>query len=145
MEKQEVAVVKPSDAIATLAKKIESIKLITETQYKTNGKIQTTSGSLDIKTVTNEEELVKAYSSVSARINALDKAYEELGYTSYPAAKIDGGTLEEWKHDIQLRLEIIRQKNTLDNLEGLKKEWEGLMDKEDRKELLLKKMNEVLK
>jgi hypothetical protein len=39
-----------------------------------------------------------------------------------------------------LRIQIIEQKDKLDELNELKKEWEELLDKEDRKAILMKKM-----
>lgn len=126
--------------LTALNQKISRMKHIADSVYKTNGKVRTASGEMDIKTQTNPTELVKAFSGILVRAKSMEDAYEALGITNYPVVKIDGGTVEEWKSDIQLRIEIIEQKDQLDELNALKKEAEELMDKEDRKALLLKKM-----
>jgi hypothetical protein len=81
-----------------------------------------------------------AFASVQSRIKAIESAYSELGRDEYPVVKIEGGTEEEWKQDCMLRIQIIEQKDKLDELNELKKEWEELLDKEDRKAILMKKM-----
>lgn len=131
------------EAIEVLNKKIADLKHIQDSVYVTSGKIKMSSGELDIKSETSVDVLVTAFSSVQARAEAKEKAYETLGINTYPQVKIDGSTVEEWKKDITLRIQIIEHKETLDKLQGIKKEWEELMDKEDRKALLLKKMQNI--
>ena len=136
-----VAETSVGDAIQVLNDKIASLKHITESVYCTSGKVVMSSGStLDIKTETNKENLIKAYASIKARVSDIEGAYEDLGIVKYPLVKIDGGSIAEWKKDITLRLAVIDHKDEVDNLTSMKKEWEELMDKEDRKALLLKKM-----
>lgn len=144
-DKKETAIVLRPDSsvpefLTSLNQKISRMKHIADSVYKTNGKVRTASGEMDIKTQTSPAELVKAFSGILVRAQSMEQAYEVLGITNYPVVKIDGGTVEEWKSDIQLRIEIIEQKDQLDELNALKKEAEELMDKEDRKALLLKKM-----
>lgn len=128
------------DAINKINQRIAALKHIQDSVYKTSGKITMSGGQKDIKTETSVLALVTAFSSVQARMEALEKAYKALGISSYPVVKIDGSTVDEWKDDINLRIQIIEQKETLDELNTYKKEWEELMDKEDRKILLLEKM-----
>ena len=129
------------DALQAINDRIAAMKHIQECVYLTSGKITTGSGGQkDIKEEKNVTELVKAFSGILFRAKAIEEAYDELGINSYPAVKVDGGTVEEWKKDILLRIEIINQKDTLDELNSLKKEWEDLMDKEDKKAMLVKKM-----
>lgn len=132
------------DAIQAINEKIKALVHIQDSVYLTSGKVKTATGERDIKTETNVTELVKAFSSLQMRAESLEKAYDALGMTSYPVVKVDGYTLEDWKKDILLRKQIIEQKDTLDELNAFKKEWEELMDKEDRKAILAKKMEKFL-
>jgi DNA polymerase III epsilon subunit-like protein len=75
-----------------------------------------------------------------AAAKAIQNAYNEFGITTHPIVKVEGFTEEEWKQDCLLRIQIIEQKDKLDELNEMKKEWEELLDKEDRKAMLLKKM-----
>ena len=130
------------DALQAINEKIAALKHIQESVYVTSKKISTSSGQKDIETETSVTELVKAYSGVLFRAKAIDEAYADLfpEMTTRPVTKVDGSTVEDWKKDILLRIAIIEQKETLDELTGLKKEWESLMDKEDKKAMLIKKM-----
>lgn len=128
------------DVLKAIDKKMQSLKHIAESVYSTPKKISTANGSVDISEVKDVNEVVKLLSSVNARIKAQEEAYELLGIASYPTVKVDGGTRDEWVKDAQLRIDIINQKDTLDELNSLKSEWSQLMDKEDRKAVLLEKM-----
>jgi hypothetical protein len=130
------------DALEAINKKIAALKHIQESVYVTSKKISTSSGQKDIENETSVTELVKAYSGILFRAKAIDEAYVDLfpEMTTRAVTKVDGSTVEDWKKDILLRIAIIEQKETLDELTGLKKEWEGLMDKEDKKAMLIKKM-----
>ena len=139
-----VAVVTPSvpSALELIDKEIKSLKHITDSTYVTSGKVNGANGQIDIKTETKQDVLVKAFASISARAEDIEKAYDALGITEYPVVKIDGSTVAEWKKDIMLRLAVIQHKDRLDELNALKAQWQELMDKDDRKALLLKKMQE---
>ena len=139
-----VAVVVPSvpSALEVIDREIKSLKHITDSTYVTSGKINGANGQVDIKSETKQEVLVKAFASISARAADMENAYAELGISEYPVVKIDGSTVNEWKKDITLRLAVIQHKDRLDELNALKAQWQELMDKDDRKALLLKKMQE---
>lgn len=128
------------NAIEMIDQKIAALKHIQDSVYKTPGKIKLASGEMDIKTQTNKDELIRGFASVMARIQQIEAAYAKVGITSYAVVKVDGGTLDEWISDIKLRGEIIDHKETLETLNGLKKEWMELLDKEDRKAILAEKM-----
>lgn len=137
-----LAVANPSvsDAIQVINDQLKQMKHVTDSTYVSPCKISTVNGMIDIKTETSVEKLMTAYATVKMRVEAIENAYTEFGIDSYSVIKIDGGTLTEWKKDINLRLQVIQYKDKVDELTAIKKEWEELMDKEDRKALLLKKM-----
>lgn len=132
------------EALKKIDLKINEMKHIQDSVYTTNGQITMgTGGKKDIKSETSVDELVKAYASVKARAEYLEQAYTDLDFKRYPVVKVDGFELKDWKRDILLRISIIEQKDTLDELKSLKKEWEELMDKEDRKKILMEKMSKI--
>lgn len=138
-KKAELAIVSVPTGIEAVNKKIAQLKEITESVYKTPGRV--TSFSNNIKDETNISELIKMFSSVSGRAKAYDAASEELGLKTVPVFKVDGGTVAEFAHDIKLRIAIIQNKETLDELNAIKKEYTELMDKEDRMALLAKRLS----
>lgn len=142
-KKQEVAIIAPAtvlDGIDLIDQRIAQLKTIQDTPYKTSKKLKSVNGEVDITTETSVDVLITGFSTVLAKAAAKEKAYQELGYTTMPVVKIDGSTISDWKEDIKLRIAIIEQKETLDELNEIKKSYTELMDKEDRKKELDKKL-----
>ncbi len=129
------------DMLVTLKKRIESIKRITDTPYKTTGNLE---GFGDIKAEQKIENLIRAFSSVRGRADAYAKASEELGLGTVPEFSISGGNVEDWKQDIKLRIAIVEQDTTLKKLEEVQKEMSELLDKEDRKAIVADKLAALL-
>lgn len=132
------------DVIQAIQTKIVNLKHIQESVYVTSKKINGAGGQLDVEHETDPTKLVVGLSSVLARAAAIDQAYAALGFDedgqTRPTTKVDGSSVADWIKDVKLRLEIISQKDTLDELNSLQQEWTELMDKDDRKAMLLKKM-----
>lgn len=134
---------KPHEAIEKLNERIAGLKHIQDSVYVTSGKITMATGQKDIKEETDIDKLVTALSSVVARAEQKEKAYELIGITSFPVVKVDGSTVEEWIKDVKLRIDIINQKETFDKLVAMKKRWEELMTNEDKKALLIAEMENL--
>lgn len=128
------------DALAILDAKIASMKHIQESVFRSPKKISVGGGTIDLETEKSVDNVVKGFAQVMLKASIIEKAYDELGITSRHTPKVDGATVEDWKADCLLRIQIIEQKDTLDELNKLKAEWTELMDKEDRKAMLVKKM-----
>lgn len=127
--------------LETLRSKIESIKKVTDNPYKTNGDVE---NFANIKTETKIETLVKCFSVIKGASEYYEKASQELGLKTVPEFNINGGTLEDWKSDIKLRISIIEQDSTLKAFQELEKEMSELLDKEDRKSLVIQKLDRLL-
>jgi len=124
------------DIIAALDAKLATLEGITTTKYKTNGNV---AGFGDVKTETDISKLIKMYSSISGREKAYNAAAETLGLKAYPAFT-EGGSAEDWFHDINLRIQIIQHKDTVDTLNRYKKEMAKFMSEADQKAQLIAEM-----
>lgn len=134
-----VAVVSVMDGIEVLNSKIDALKHIQESVYKTGGKLAGFNNN--IKDEMSIMELIKMGSSVKAREeHYTEYANKMLKLRTFPVFKLDGYTLEEYTSDITLRIAILENKERLDALNELKKEYTELMDKEDRKAILAAKL-----
>lgn len=122
------------DAIET---KIKSFKGIETSKFKTTMNL---AGFGDLSKETKIDNLVKAFSSVSGRANAYAKSAEDLGVESYPEFVVDGGSVEDWKNDIKLRIAIITHKDELDKLKALQSEARTFLSQEDQKSIFLAKL-----
>lgn len=126
--------------------KLAAVQEITDTPFKTSGRVTFPGGAVvDLKSgnETNVDKLAEAYSSVAARLDALDNAYDELGFTTRKVAKIDGGTKEDWKHDFKLRISIIENQATLNKLTKIKDGLTSLMDNSQKAALLMEELNNI--
>jgi len=130
-KKEETGMVKVTtalDGIDLINAQIEALKFIRTTKFKTSGKYE----GRDIRAITDVSELIDIHSSIRARIEAYDTSAKELGLKKYKSKTFDNGTLEDWTEDIKLQLQVVEFDATLKELEGFKKEYEELMDKNDR-------------
>jgi len=132
------------EGIELVNKQIEKLKHISDSVYKTNGKVP--GFTKNIQDETNISELIKMYSSVAGREVAYNNAALELLGTeaTYPVFKLEGATSADYKTDIRLRIDIINHKTRLDELTAIKKEYTELMDKQDRMKLLAKKLESIV-
>jgi len=127
--------------ISKLDQEIAKLKVISESVYKTAGKLETFG---DIKVETKVENLVRAYSSISGKKEAYDRAARELGVKQCLEFSINGGTLAEWKQDIMLRIDIITHQDKLDKLKSYKDKMSKFLSEEDQKAILMQEMTEFL-
>jgi hypothetical protein len=143
-KKAEVAVLSGAsvpEIITKLESKIKELDHITDSKYKTSGKLD---GFGNVKEETSIGNLIKAFSSVSARAKAYAEAAEALSIETFPVFELNGGTVEDWKTDIQLRIAIIQHKETLDKLQSYRDKMKEFLSKEDQKALLLEEMASFL-
>ena len=127
--------------IQVLDAKLNSMKHITESKYRTSG---TLDGIGDIKKETKIENLIRAYASIIAREEVYNKAAIELGITTYPTFEANGSSSEDWKRDIKLRIDIINQKETADKLTEYKDKMSKFLSAEDQKNMLMTEMASFL-
>jgi len=140
-EKTEVALIDAGvpQVLQLLNDKIASLKHIEETVYKTTGNLE---GFGDLTKETKLENLIRAYSSVFLREKHYNEAAADLGLKRYPAFSISGGNTKQWKHDIELRINIITHKESLDKLNGYKEKMSKFMSEAEQKAILIQEMTE---
>jgi len=130
------------EVLAAIKAKIESLKHIHDTPWKTSGVVPGFSRSL--KEETDKSVILKMLSVILAKEHWYDKAAELAGITSYAPFNEGGGTAADWIADVKLRGQIIEHKETLDKL----KEAEGIMSKflseADQREMAMKQVQALL-
>ncbi len=130
------------DVLKALNDKINSLKHIEESKYKTAGILEQFG---NIKDEMKIENLIRAYSSIIGREKLYNEAAAQLGRGKcYPAFVVSGGTAEDWKNDIQLRINILEHKETLDKLNTYKEKMSKFLSEADQKEILMREMAEFL-
>ncbi len=130
--------------LSTLDEELSSLKKITDKPYITTGNTILGNTSIDIKTETKIDNLVKVFSSISGRASAYQKAMDELGIDQAPEFNVEGGTLAQWKEDIQKRLSVIKYEDRKNTLQGFKDKMSKFLSEEDQKKVLLEEMRSYL-
>ena len=123
--------------------KLSEIQKVTDSVYKTPGRVDTNGISLDVKTETKVENLVAAYAGIKSKATAIEGAYADLGITTHKVVKVNDGTVDEWKSDIMLRMNIINNQDKLNELNKIKDGLTELMGKEEKAALLMQKLENL--
>jgi hypothetical protein len=125
----------------TIKEKLNSLKAITDTPYKTSGNL---TGIGDIKTLKDIGSLIKSYASVKAKENAYNAAADDLGIKNYPLFSLDGGTAAQWKHDIDLRIQIITVEDKKNKYQKAYDTMQKFLSEEEQKAIVMKEMASLL-
>lgn len=123
--------------VSMLEQKLTEIKKITDSPYKTSGQFSANGITLDLKSETKIERLVEAFAAAKSRSKAVTDAQIELGVKTMSEYRVGGFPLDDWKHDIKLRIAIIEQEETTKKLSSYKEKFAALMTQEDQKALLI--------
>lgn len=141
-----VALLKPdtdmNSVMELVNEKLASLKRIEESVYKTSGVID--GFPTNIKNEMKIENLIRMWSSVKMRQAGYEAAAKDLKLDEYPAFTIDGSLPADIKSDIELKIDIINHKETLDKLNEFKKRAEQLMSEADKKAMLFADMKSFL-
>jgi len=127
--------------LSKLEKELENLKHISETNYRTSGIVDNT----DIKTLTKESDLIAIFGGIITREKVYNEAAKELGRTTYPIFQIGGCNTLDWKHDIDLRIQIITHEERKSNLEKAYDKMKRFLSEEDQKAIAMKEIAELLK
>ena len=129
-------------AIIILEEEIKALGDLTEREFKTTGvHITNVPESLNIKDETSKERLTSIFSVILAKSEAYWAAQTELGL-EVKQFKHGGFTLEEWKHDILLRVaQIDHHQNYKDKVEE-RDTLKTFISEEEKKADALKKFFE---
>jgi hypothetical protein len=138
----QVAIIDPqtldiSNALGLLEKEIESLNEITDSKYKAGSSLD---GFGNIQTCTDISTLIKAASSIRSREKSYLETAEDLGLRMYPKFNLNGGSSDDWMHDIKLRINILTHHEKLEKLKSYREEMKTLITKEERKAMLFKDM-----
>jgi hypothetical protein len=145
--KKTTAVTKVSDVpnmLEVINAKMAKIKNIEETIYKTTGDLSEY-GFSSIKEEMKIENLIRAYSKIKGKSEMYENAAKDLKIKTFPQFNITGGTVENWKHDIQLRIAILTQEEEKKKLNKWKDKLSEFVTKEQQLEMTLEEMKKDLR
>jgi len=125
-------------ALEILKAELMGLRSIAETQYKNSVNVQGFPVSID--SCTDIVVLVKMHSSVSSKARAYNNSLIELGVKEAPVFKMNDTTVEDFEHNIKLRIAVIQHEDRKKELEELVKEGEAFLTKEDQYQIYLKKL-----
>lgn len=145
MTKQVATIQNPINALDILKDQLAGLKTITDKPYKTGAKVSLPGNvTVDLKTETEVDNLIKAYAYIKGRNKGYDEAMADLNITTAPAFTQDGFTTAEWKEDILTRINVITYEDKKKQLEDLIKEGEAFLTKEDQFKMYQAKLQAAL-
>lgn len=130
-------------ALAVIDQKLSAVKKITESVYKTSGKVD--SFTVSLKDEQLEENVIRMLSVIVLRNKAYDEAAALLGVSSTKLFKYNGSPLEDWVEDAKLRINIINNHEQETKLKEFKDKLSKFMSEEDQKELLFQEIGNYFK
>lgn len=132
------------EAIEAIKGQLNQLKEITGTEFKTGGNGTVQGFPNSIQTEKSIDVLVKMYSSVNGKQNAYDASCQAIAKEfpgfQCPTFKEGGASAESLKADIILALKILSVSERKAYLEGLLKEAQEFLTKEDKMASFLEKL-----
>ena len=129
------------EIVEALKQELKGLEKINDSPYKTNMRLEPFG---DLKSEKKVANLIKAFSSVLGRQKLYDEAQQELGVEEAPEFTIEGGSVEDWKADIQLQIKKVTFEARYNELKELIREAEQFMTAEEKKDLFIAKMQKTL-
>jgi len=133
------------EAIEAIKGQLNQLKEITGTDFKTGGNGKVAGFPNSIQDETSIDVLVKMYSSVNGKSKAYDASCADIAAAfpgfACPTFKEEGASAESLKADIILRLKILSVSERKTYLEGLLKEAQEFLTKEDKMASFLEKLS----
>ena len=125
------------NTLKAVKEKLKSLKVNTE--FKTNKMFS------DIGNITTMDELdiTRCYGSLLASEEVFKRACAELDNNL--EYKVNGFSAEDWKHDLKLALNNLKNKELIEKLTKAQKELEQLLDKEDKLFQISEGLKDLLK
>jgi hypothetical protein len=140
---------KMQETLEVLNIKLAKVKNITESPYKTNGEFRfnpayTGNAAINIHKLTDLSLLIGILAAIQNHWKNYNNAAETLELATYPAFEWCGFSYEAWKHDIEIRKEIITQHETIKKLKTAKEKLQQFLTEEDRLAITLKEIEELI-
>ena len=121
---------------------LASLKSMSDTTYKTTGKVD--SFSVNLKDAKEVDTIIKMFSAVLGRKEMYDKAQTALEVKTAKQFTYNGHTVEEWKADCIFRIAVVTEHETRERLQKAKDKATTLLSDEDKKILAMKELIELL-
>lgn len=134
-----LAVMAAPTALDFLRQELQALKTITESEYRTDGKVDSFNGT-SIKDEKNIDVLVKMASVIFTRAKAYNEAQTRLGVVEVKPFSMNGHSEDAYEADIKLRIAVLKHAERKAELEALVKEGESFLTKEDQFQMYLKKL-----
>lgn len=117
--------------IQVLEAKLAAIQTITGSNFKT-GKVVPEGFPNAVQEETKLENLNMLHGYLTSKEKAYNNSQEILGIKSLPAFNEGGHSVEDFVHDIKLRVAIIESEGERIRIEGLLEKAKGLMSQKDK-------------
>jgi len=96
--------------LSLIKTELKRIGVVGDTAFRTSGQFKFSPAgmsTINLKTEKNVHLLIEAVSFLNSKATGYDKAAEEMDMKQYPEFKWLGHNVQDWKHDIKIRLAVL--------------------------------------
>lgn len=146
-KKAEVALVVNKGEVSAISvldvvnQKLDSFEGLRESNYRIPVPII---DNFNLREETSIEEIIQLHGELKLKDKLFKESQIELGVKRCKPYTQCGGSIEDWTHDMRMRIQTINEKETIDTLKGLKTKWEGRLTEDQQNEILAKETAEIL-
>lgn len=129
-----------------VSEQLEKIKSIEQEDYKISASFRynptNSYSAICISECSSITELIHVLAFLQAKTHHYQGAANELGLKEFPIFKWMGYTVEDWQHDIQLRIQFLEYHKKKSKLEKWKSKLEDFLSEEDRVNAMMIELQE---
>lgn len=130
--------------------KLADLKTIETTSFKSHGQFRfnpayTGNAAIDIHRCTSLEDLLAIYAYLADKEIAYNNAAEACEVDEYPQFKWINVPIQDWLHDIKLRVKIITHEVRKQNLVKAKSELSKFLSSEDKLAQVLESVTKLIR
>lgn len=131
--------------ISVIDTKLSTFKELESSQFKTNGNFSWSNDLNDSYQVNIHEceeldALLIIYSELNSKKINYEESAKELSIKEFPTMKWQSTLVENWLHDLQIRIKMIQHHAVKEKLEADKEELQSYLSQTDRARMVLEKM-----
>lgn len=121
---------------------------VTATSYKTNGNFkynEMDGNAINILNSADAVYLLKALALVKRVKKEYEEAAESIGLSSYPVCIWFGAPIDNWIHDLSIRVKVVGNQTLINELTNEKRKLEQFLSEDDRLASTLESVSKLLK
>lgn len=133
------------NALTIIDSQLSNLKAIESQTYQTSGEFRWNpnyhgNDPINIHRCSDLKTLISIYSYLMPKNEEYDRSAAEIGLSEYPSFEWQGYPWSAWKHDLQMRISLVTQKEKISSLRLAKEKLEKFLTEEDQLSITLSQL-----